>query len=257
MTPPLHHISFSGGLGSAVSALVAHERGIPFTLLFADTLIEDDDLYRFVDDVSDRVGVPVTYLRDGRTPWQVFRDVRYHGNSRTAHCSQVLKTDQVRAWLDDNAEPDEPLVLGMDMSEQDRIDRAAARWAPRPVISLLSEFSVWRPMWDELLAKYDLRRPRLYDLGFAHNNCGGFCVRAGLGSHRRLLRHFPERYQHHERKQAELMREIPTARPHLKQTEDGETRYLTLADLRAQIEAEPEQGDLFDDGATGCGCFID
>ena len=251
-----YHISFSGGLGSAVSALVAHDAGLDFTLLFADTLIEDDDLYRFIEDVSDRVGVPVTYLRDGRTPWQVFRDVRFHGNSRTAHCSQVLKTDQVRAWLDDNAEPDEPLVLGMDMSEQDRIDRAAARWAPRPVISLLNERDVWRPQYEEWLARYDLRRPRLYNLGFEHNNCGGFCVRAGIAHHKRLLRVFPERYAHHEAQQDAMMRDIETARPHLKETVDGEARYLTMRELRERVQLQP---DLFDDepGPTGCGCFID
>ena len=251
-----YHISFSGGLGSAVSALVAHDAGLDFTLLFADTLIEDDDLYRFVDDVSDRVGVPVTYLRDGRTPWQVFRDVRFHGNSRTAHCSSVLKTDQVRTWLDDHAQPDDPLVLGMDASEQDRIDRAAANWAPRPVISLLNERDVWRPQYEEWLARYDLRRPRLYNLGFEHNNCGGFCVRAGIAHHKRLLRVFPERYAHHEAQQDAMMRDIETARPHLKETVDGEARYLTMRELRERVQLQP---DLFDDepGPTGCGCFID
>jgi len=253
----MHHISFSGGLGSAISALVAHEQGIEFTLLFADTLIEDDDLYRFIEDVSDRVGVPITYLRDGRTPWEVFRDVRYHGNSRTAHCSQILKTQQVESWLDDNAAPDDPLVLGMDMSELDRIERAQARWAPRPVVSLLNEYSVWRSSYPEWLRRYDLRKPRLYDLGFPHNNCGGFCVRAGLGQHRKLLATFPDRYAHHEAQQAALIAEVPTARPHLKQTVDGETRYLTMRDLREQVEAEPTQATLFDEGPAGCGCFID
>lgn len=251
-----YHISFSGGLGSAVSALAAHEAGLDFTLIFADTLIEDQDLYRFVEDVSDRVSVPVTYLRDGRTPWGVFRDVRYHENSRIAHCSQVLKTDQVRAWLGANAQPEEPLVLGMDMSEQDRIDRAQARWAPRPVVSLLTELGVWRGQYDDWLARYSLRKPRLYDLGFPHNNCGGFCVRAGLGQHRKLLRVFPERYEWHEKQQAALIRDVPTARPHLRETSDGDTAYLTLAELRRRAEMQP---GLFDEseGPSGCGCFVD
>ena len=47
-----YQISFSGGMGSAVSALVALESGgLEFNLIFADTLIEDEDLYRFNDEV--------------------------------------------------------------------------------------------------------------------------------------------------------------------------------------------------------------
>lgn len=253
----VHHISFSGGLGSAISALTAHEHGIEFTLLFADTLIEDDDLYRFLEDVADRVGVPVTYLRDGRTPWEVFRDVRYHGNTRTAHCSAVLKTQQVERWLQENASVDDPLVLGMDMSEQDRIERARKRWAPRPVVSLLNKYGVWRGQYDEILNRYSLRKPRLYDLGFAHNNCGGFCVRSGLGQHRRLLEAFPERYAEHEAAQNRLLEEIPTCKPHLRKTRDGVLHYITMTELRETVEAEPKQATLFDDGPSGCGCFID
>lgn len=26
-----------------------------------------------------------------------------------------------------------------------------------------------------------IKPPRLYSMGFAHNNCGGFCVKAGKG----------------------------------------------------------------------------
>lgn len=249
-----HHISFSGGLGSAVSALIAHEQGLEFTLLFADTLIEDDDLYRFIEDVSSAVGVPITYLRDGRTPWEVFRDVRYHGNSRTAHCSDILKRQQVKQWLAENAAPDDPMVLGMDMWEQDRIDRAQRHY-DRPVVSLLNEYQVWRPQYDEWLERYGLEKPRLYELGFPHNNCGGFCVRAGLGQHRRLLDVFPERFAWHEEQQRQLMSEVDTARPHLRRVIDGQTEYLTLAQLRAEAE---KQGCLdFSEGPAGCGCFVD
>ena len=36
--------------------------------------------------------------------------------------------------------------------------------------------------------------PRLYRLGFAHNNCGGECVKGGQAQWIRLLRIFPDRY---------------------------------------------------------------
>ena len=48
-------------------------------------------------------------------------------NTRTAHCSTELKTVPVKKWLDENAKPDDPLVLGMDWSEMDRIERASEK----------------------------------------------------------------------------------------------------------------------------------
>ena len=46
------HISLSGGLASTANALLAHEMGEPFMMWFADTTIEDDDLYRFLYDIE-------------------------------------------------------------------------------------------------------------------------------------------------------------------------------------------------------------
>ena len=110
-----YQISFSGGLGSAISAILAFENGLDFNLIFADTLIEDEDLYRFNDDISKAVGKKIVHPKDGRTPWDVYVDKRWIGNTRTAHCSTELKTKQVKKWLEENAAPDDPLVLGMDM----------------------------------------------------------------------------------------------------------------------------------------------
>lgn len=252
----MYHISFSGGLGSAVSALAAHEAGFEFTLLFADTKIEDEDLYRFVDDVSSAVGVPVTRLCDGRTPWQVFEDKRYIGNTRTAHCSSELKTKPIKTWLDQNAAVDEPLVLGMDWSEQDRIDRAVARWSPRPVISLLNELNVWRPDYAKILARFSIKPPRLYDLGFTHNNCGGFCVKAGKKQFALLKNVFPERYAFHAAEMDRVMQSIgSTARPFLRHTHNKTTQYLTLNEYEKVLVAGADQQEDFD--FAGCGCFTD
>lgn len=251
-----YQISFSGGLGSGVSALIAHEKGLDFNLIFADTLIEDEDLYRFNDDIARAVGKEVITLTDGRTPWDVYIEKRWIGNTRTAHCSTELKTKPVMAWLVENAAPDDPLVLGMDMSELDRIERASANWAPRPVISLLNEFQVWRPEYDLILNRYGIKKPRLYSQGYEHNNCGGFCCKAGLVQFERLYRTNPERYAYHEAEMERVLAEIgDTARPFLRQSAKGETQYLTLRDFRQQLEAGTAELPMFD--ATGCGCFTD
>ena len=251
-----YQISFSGGMGSAVSALIALEHGLDFNLIFADTLIEDEDLYRFNDDVARACGKEIVHLTDGRTPWDVYIDKKWIGNTRTAHCSTELKSKPVRAWLDENAAPDDPLVLGMDMSEQDRIERAAKHWAPRPVVSLLNEYRIWRPQYEQILARHGIRKPRLYDQGYDHNNCGGFCCKAGLAQFERLYRNNPERFAYHEAEMRRAMDEIgDTAKPFLRKTESGETYYLTLEELRERLDGGTMELPMFE--ASACGCFTD
>jgi hypothetical protein len=251
-----YQISFSGGMGSAISAIIAHEQKLDFNLIFADTLIEDEDLYRFNDDVSRAIGKPIICLADGRTPWDVYIDKRWIGNSRTAHCSTELKAKPVKAWLDANAAPDDPLVLGMDWSEMDRIERAQKNYAPRPVVSLLNDYRVSRENFDGILDRYGIKKPRLYGYGYPHNNCGGFCCKAGLTQFERLYRTNPERYAYHEAEMERAMAEIgPTAKPFLRMVSGGETEYVTLVGFREHLDRGTAELPMFD--AEGCGCFTD
>ena len=243
-------------MGSAVSALLALEHELDFTLLFADTLIEDEDLYRFNADVARACQREIVTLTDGRTPWDVYIDRKWIGNSRTAHCSTELKSKPVRAWLDANAAPGDPLVLGMDLSELDRIERAQRQWAPRPVVSLLNRYRVWRPQYGEMLQRHGIEKPRLYSQGYEHNNCGGFCCKAGLVQFERLYRTNPDRYQQHEREMERAMEAIgPTAKPFLKRTRGGIPEYLTMREFREELEAGSMELPMFSE--SGCGCFTD
>jgi hypothetical protein len=250
-----HQISFSGGLGSAISAILAYEHGLDFNLIFADTLIEDEDLHRFNLEISQAVDKKIITLTDGRTPWDVYIDKRWIGNTRTAHCSTELKTKPIRQWLDANALPDDPLVLGMDQSELDRLARAQKNWG-RPVISLINDYKMWRPSWDAKLAEYGIERPRMYKAGYEHNNCGGFCCKAGLVQFERLYRNNPDRFAYHEKEMSRAMGAIgETARPFLRQSRDGEIQYLTLQDFREGIESQTMELPMFSE--AGCGCFTD
>ena len=251
-----YQISFSGGLGSAVTALVAHETHLDFNLIFADTLVEDPDLYRFNADVAAAVGKEIVHLRDGRTPWDVYVDKKWIGNTRTAHCSTELKTIPVMKWLETNSNPDDPLVLGMDLTEEDRVERAIVRWAPRPVISLLIDMKVDRSQFDDILKRYNLTPPRLYGMGFLHNNCGGFCCKAGLKQFQLLNEKLPEVYGYHAKEMDRAMRSIgPTARPFLRKTINKQIQYITLTEYREALTQKSIVVPEFDE--SGCGCFTD
>jgi hypothetical protein len=101
---------------------------------------------------------------------------------------------------------------------------------------------------------YDIRQPRLYKMGFAHNNCGGFCVKAGLGHFKILYEKMPERYKEHEEKEQELARTCNTL-PFLKKIIDGKVWYLTMKEYREEfLEKGLAKEDEWSIG--GCGCAI-
>lgn len=254
-----HIISYSGGKGSAASVLLAMENNLDFDVVFADTLIEDKELYELTDQLEKVIGKPIIKLTDGRTPWDVFLDKRYIGNNFTAHCSQVLKTDMVRKYIDTHYDKNDwlILVLGMGGSETDRLERAQRNWPNLWVKSLLIKYKLHSQTdISNLLLKYGLKIPRLYELGFPHNNCGGFCVRAGLKQFALLLETFPERFAHHENLMEKTMAAIgPTAKPFLSYTKDRERKFITLKQFRELYQSNQLTISPFD--FQGCACFVD
>lgn len=165
-------VMLSGGAGSWGAARRLADRHGPerLTLLFADTLIEDEDLYRFLLEAAANLSglrlpsyliertsqIPpleagasrrdhllalaaeanawcpaLTWIAEGRDPHQVFIDQRYLGNSRVDPCSSLLKRRFMRRWLDQHRSPtDTVAVIGYDWSEIHRYERAVRYWAP-------------------------------------------------------------------------------------------------------------------------------
>lgn len=236
-----HVVQFSGGIGSfAVAVRVARRYGTRnLTLLIADTGIEDDDLWRFADDTSQLLGVPLTKVADGRTPWEVFRDVRFLGNDRLAPCTRLLKQIPCREWMEQHADPDDTLVyVGIENTKRDRarIPAIARNW--KPWVTRFPLCGKWEPARtkEELLDEarsLGVAPPRMYELGFAHNNCGGTCVRAGQRQWRHLLKVLPERYEYAQEREEEL-RQLLGDVSILRKRCGRESRPLPLSLLREQ-----------------------
>lgn len=252
-------VMFSGGVGSWMAAKrVAERHGTEhMVLLFTDTLIEDEDLYRFLPEAAANVGAPLVRVADGRTPWEVFHDVRLLGNSRIAPCSRVLKQEQARQWVIENTVLP-TIVLGIDWSEVHRLDGARRGWVPFAVEAPMTEkpFMTKAMMLDALRAE-GIQPSRLYEAGFPHNNCGGFCVRAGKEHFARLLREMPERYRYHEEQEQGIRDYLGKPVTILSDWhgEGGHERTpLTLRELRERIESGCQ---IPMDGSGGCGCFLE
>ncbi|WP_121605344.1 hypothetical protein [Virgibacillus sp. Bac332] len=259
MSKVKHIIFYSGGLGSWMTAnKVIQKYGKEnVVLLFTDTLMEDEDLYRFLDETEKDFGVDITRIADGRDVWEVFRDVRFIGNSRVAQCSHKLKQDKAAEWLEGNYASNEcVLYLGIDWTEQHRKKSPIENWSPYQVEFPLCE----KPYINKIdiikeLEGRGINIPRLYNMNFSHNNCGGFCVRGGQGHFVNLLKQMPERYKYHEKKEQEMRSYLNRDDISiLTRQRNGKKEPLTLKQLREEYESGSQQIDLFDIG--GCGCFV-
>lgn len=254
-----HLVQFSGGVGSWAAARRLRdgymEAGDTLTLLFADTHMEDEDLYRFVDEAAADVDGNLIKIEDGRDVWEVFFDVRYLGNTRIDPCSRLLKRELLRHWIEANRDPATTIVhLGIDWSEVHRLDGSRPHWEGWNLDAPMT----WKPYLDKdamlaALRARGIKPPRLYAMGFPHNNCGGFCIKAGQGQFALLYRTMPERYAYHERREQELREFLGKDVSILRDRRGGTLKPLTLRALRKRIEA----GEKVGTDMGGCGCALD
>lgn len=244
---------FSGGVSSYLAAKRAcqkygHEN---VTLLFTDTLIEDEDLHRFMNDAQTVLKADLVKIADGRDPWQLFDDKRFVANSRVSICSIELKVKPAQKWVKENCAPDAILVFGIDEFETHRTPAIVKNWSPyKCEFPLIENPTSYRERERELESD-GLKKPRIYEMGFAHNNCGGFCVKAGQQHFANLYRTMPERYAYHARKERAAIESGINHQRIIRSMSDGVTRYIPLDEYAKTIES-----GLFDEFDTrGCGCF--
>ncbi len=269
-----HVVMFSGGIGSwATAKRVVEAHGSEnLVLLFADVkgnsedphIGEDEDTYRFIRDAAENVGGELVVVKDGRNIWEVFKDDRFLGNARLANCSKFLKQRPCREWLEANCPDGQAVVyVGIDWSETHRLPAIEKAYLPYVAKAPLTE----PPFIDkagmiEWAEREGLKPPRLYAQGFAHNNCGGGCVRAGQGQFKMLLAQNPERYASWEENEQQVRDHLGKDVAILRDRRGGVSRPMTLREFRERQEAKNppklDEFQLFDlDDHGGCGCFVD
>ena len=248
-------VQFSGGLCSFFAAKRVIERygKDDVILLFADVLIESKGLYRFLDAAEQFLGVPVTKESAGKTPWDVFKEVGFLGNSQVDPCSRILKRELCRRWIKRNTFMEcFTLYVGVSWDEG-REEEIAKRWAPWPV-----GFPMCDPPY---MTKCDMQREAIrlglplseaYTDGFPHDNCGGGCVKAGQAQFALLHKIRPAVYDEWERNEEDVRQHLGKDVSILKDRRGGTTKPMTLAAFRKRIET----GDYDHHEWGGCGCGV-
>lgn len=192
------------------------------------------------------------YRSKSETLWESFYRHRAIGNSRLQFCSEDLKITPSTGFIRTQYGGNVTLHFGLDYSETRRMEKVVAARSPLSVSwdyhNSLRTHSDAR----ELAESMGIVPPDMYALGFTHNNCSGFCVKAGQKHFAHVLSVRPELYYYAERREEELRQFLGKDVAILKTTSNGRTSPLTLKNLRSRLE----EGKEPDYDLGECGCFI-
>ncbi len=258
-----HVISFSGGLSSALTVQrVLDKYGHKNThIVFMDTLVEDEDNYRFMSECANKWGKQIIHLCEGRTPRQVAEDEKIIPNQKIAPCTFKLKINPFRRWLKNKAFEEVTIHIGYDVFEGHRCKPTRHNYESE---GWQVDFPLlWKPIeyrnYSQVVRDdWGIEPPRTYSMGFGHANCMvDGCFKMGIGDAIRLLINFPDRYEKWEKWET-MMRDHPTREKYaiFRDQTNGEVKPLTLKELRERHEKETDkQPMLFDFDQQTPACF--
>jgi 3'-phosphoadenosine 5'-phosphosulfate sulfotransferase (PAPS reductase)/FAD synthetase len=237
-------IAVGGGIASTVllPLLAIAKYGYRNIELFMSYLPnEHPDVLRLVRAMEVITGKQVTIIGSGKTPFDIFHEVKRLGNSQIAPCSHKLKQDEALQYLETNYDQDNTtLLVGIGYYEKHRMIDISANWTRKGwhVEAPMIDLPEWTKEACMMLCLHMVGWiPELYLLGFEHNNCHGGCVRSGKGGWARLLHYFPNEYMRIE--QAELDWQVINGNfTILRDERKNGTFPLTLREHRQRMEAK-------------------
>jgi hypothetical protein len=188
-------VSVSGGMGSYEALRrTLEQKGRESTVgVFADVgrvvrdgetvCGEDDDLYRFLNDIERSLEFPIHRIRSDKYTdiWDVFFKQRMLGSSMRDPCSRWMKRILIEDWKRSHfGSVNVITVLGLSWQESDRINEFTAIFGDACWFPCCENPHITYEQIEAELATRGIAPPRIHSEGFAHNNCGGFCVKMGL-----------------------------------------------------------------------------
>lgn len=250
-----HIVSLSGGIGSYITLkrVISKYSINDVVAVFCDTLYEDGDLYLFLERIEKKLNIKVVRLCSGKTPMQLQVENKFVFNSRVALCSKELKSKVFNNWLKENYSENECILyMGIDWSEAHRCEAITRNYMPYKVEYPLCEEMLFKQEYFEELKQDGIELPRLYKIGLTHNNCGGRCVKAGIGHWLQLLEKDRNRFIEAENDELALQRLIGKEHTHIKRNGKSYSLHQLRIDKENQLSIF-DFNECNDFGA--CSCF--
>lgn len=173
--------NFSCGAASAVATKLVLSGDIKdreIVVVNAFMADEHNDNRRFLADCAVWFGRSVTVVADekyGASAREVWRKTRFIKGHRGASCSRILK----RELLDSFLRPNDVVVLGYTMEEQDRLDRWIDANNGQKAIAPLIEKGLSKADCLAIVERAGIQLPIMYRLGYSNANCIGCCKGQG------------------------------------------------------------------------------
>lgn len=171
--------------------------------------------------------------------WDVFFLTRIIGSTHADPCSDQLKRQVLRRWVEVNHAPGAAAIaLGMTADEIDRHMGALRIWKTRG-------YDVVSPLMDTNYNAADARQrfidiagflPEAYTLGMDHNNCD-LCVKAGQAHFARCLYYRPQQYARWSKLEALHQRTYQHEFTILRDRAGGVSAPLSLAAFAERMQA--------------------
>lgn len=232
---------------------------------------EHPDMWRLFDAVEEELGIEITYIayhpenkwqyvkKEDRTnkdllytPFDIFFEVAFMGNSRNDPCSRMLKRETILNYVTHNFNPDDTeIAVGIHAEELERAVAIRRNW----------ENNGWTIIFpiienDHLTREQEIERMRewygvsldLYEKNFEHNNCAGACVKAGQRQWAQLWYHYPEVYMEWENLESRwndrFAEQYGREYTILRITRNGKRHYISLREFRETILEPAAQGEV-------------
>lgn len=181
-----HIICYSGGHSSALVAIeVARKYGTNDLILLNHDInpsVEEQDIKRFKKEVSDYLGIPITYANHPN--WNTIDQFDVSVNTKSfkgatgmAICTSLLKTKPFNEYLKANfKDKDAILYYGFDSNEIARVQRRSSILAE---MGFKSDYplALWKERTINSTKEIGIEPPNTYSI-WKHANCTG-CLKAG------------------------------------------------------------------------------
>lgn len=186
---------FSGGVASAVTCYLALQEDPTCDIVFLDTLNEDDDTYRFMDDCERWYGKSIERVQDGRTPIDIWEwKLGFNFPNVVSPCTEHLKIKMRQKFQKEKLYQEH--FFGFDVTEA---KRAFSFKKHNPELKgrfPLIERELTKEMCFEIVETAGIQLPYSYRIGFNNNNClKTGCINGGIGYWREFRNKFPDRFE--------------------------------------------------------------